>query len=154
MDGSLKNGLKASEKPFILFCGAFSGTSHPVSGGAVLTGFVTHQQQRIDVVAGIFPAILMEYPAAPGKAHGGKSVILGDYNVSRIRFADEGIVHTVGAFVEDQSCGTFPMEFMSGVTQKQTGDPVFLTQPYGKIRNRTAIRINEYLHCAHLPNLC
>ena len=99
----------------ILLSAAFFRPFEPSAGGPVFSGFVADKEQGINIVAGIFPAILMENPATPGQTHGCKAVVLGDHQIVFAYPVGNGVVHTVSAFVKDQCLGTVTVKFMGGM---------------------------------------
>jgi len=150
LDCGLKHFLKSALERSILILCAFFLPLNPVSGGALLPRFVANQKQGINVVTGVFPAVLMDHPAAPGKTHGCQSIVLGDNQISGICSADQRIIHTVRAFIKNQSHRTVPMKFVGGIAKQNTGDIQRFAQSDGNIRNRTAVGIDEYFNGDHL----
>ena len=134
----------------ILLHAAFFRPFEPSAGCPVFSGFMADKEQGIDVVTGIFPAILMENPAAPGQTHGGQTVVLGDHQIISANPVGDGVVHTVSTFVKDQGIGAVPVKFMGGVAKDQAGDMKFLAQADGDVCHGTAVGIDEYSHIRHL----
>ena len=106
----------------ILLSGSFLLALHPFAGGPEFSGIVAHQQQGIDVVRGVFPAVLVQDPGLFGQAHGSQSVILGNGDVPGFHPVHQGIVHTVGALVKGQCFGTFAGKTVGGIAQQQAGN--------------------------------
>ena len=73
------------------------------TGFSVSCGCVALKQQRVDIILGVSPAILVQNMRFFRKAHRGKSVILGDYNISGINPVDKGEIYAVCPFVKYKS---------------------------------------------------
>ena len=73
-------------------------------------------EQRINVFTGIYPAILMDGYPTPGKAEGGKPIVLGDNEILWAQAPENGKVYTVSAFVNDENIGTGKGKFVGCVT--------------------------------------
>ena len=111
----MKQTAQGVFKGNILLTRSFPGTFHPSAGGAELPGIVAHQKKGIDVIPGVFPAILVHRPGVPCKAHGGQTVILGDDDVAGIDSVYQRKIHTVGTFVKDQGLNTGADKFVGGI---------------------------------------
>ena len=113
------------------------------TGGPMFPGFMPCQQQGIDVVVGIFPAVLMQHLRTPGKAHGCQPIILCDHDVPGADPAHNGKIHAVRAFIEDQSLRPIPIKFVGGVAQQHTADPKLPAKPNGDVHHGTAVGIDQ-----------
>ena len=71
-------------------------------------------QQRVDVVGGVFQAVLFQHPGPAGQAHAGEAVVLGHHDVPGTHPVDQGKVHAVCAFVEHQRLGALPLDAVGG----------------------------------------
>lgn len=110
---------------------------------------MTYQKKKINVIRGVFPTILMHYPATPGQAHGRKPIILGDNQIAPAHPVDQCVVDTVCTFVKYQGIGALPVKFMGGITQKGTGNLIFFAQPDGNVYDGTAVGIDENIDRNH-----
>lgn len=122
LDRLLKQTAQCGLKGSILSGCPFLRSLHSSTGSTVLPGVMPKQQSSTDIVCGIFPSVLMEYPGGPGQTHGCKAVVLGDHDISGCHPVDQGIVHTVSAFVTNQCFGPVTVKFVRGVTEDQAGD--------------------------------
>ena len=73
---------KRSGKCLVLGYAALFCALETVSCGPELSGFVTDQQESIDIVQGVFPAILVQYMRPLGKTHGCHSIVLRDHDIT------------------------------------------------------------------------
>lgn len=81
----------------------------------MLPGFVADKEQGIDVVPGVFPAILMEDSALLHQTHGCQTIILGDDHITRLDAVYQGIVHTVGSLVKYKRLRPIPLKNVGSV---------------------------------------
>ena len=58
----MKKGIQGGGELLILLGCAFFGTLEPASRSPVFSGLMPHKKQRVDIVPGVLPAILMEDP--------------------------------------------------------------------------------------------
>ena len=63
-------------------------------------------QQAGDVLGRVLQSVLVEHSGPPGQAHTGKTIVLGDDNISRCDPIDQGKIHAVSSLVKDQRLGT------------------------------------------------
>lgn len=98
----------------LLWC-AFFGAFEPATGCPVFPGRMAYKEQCINVVPGVFPAILMEDTALLRQTHGCQSIILGDDRISRLHPVYQGIVHAVGSLVKYKGLRPIPLKDMGGV---------------------------------------
>lgn len=68
----------------------------------MLSGSVPLEEQCVNVVGRILPAVLMDDPGILCQTHGGESVILGDDDIALRNPVDQCKIHTVCAFVENK----------------------------------------------------
>ena len=137
---------KRSGKCLVLGYAALFCALETVSCCPKFSGFVTDQQEGIDIVQGVFPAILVQYMSPLGKAHGCQPVVLCDDNIALGYPVGDGEIHAVRAFIKDESLGMGTVKFMGGVTEKKTGDMIYGCQTDGDVHNGTAVSINKNFH--------
>jgi hypothetical protein len=113
------------------------------TGGPMFPGFMPSQQQGIDVVLGVFPAVLMQYLRTSRKAHGCQPIILCDHDVPGANPAHNGKIYAVCTLVEDQSLRPIPVKLVGGVAQQQTLYLVLPAQPGGDVHHGTAVGIDQ-----------
>ena len=130
----------------ILCLGSFLLTFHPTTGSPVFPGIVANEEQGIDIVRGVFPSVLVQYPCLPGQAHGSQAVILGYHNVPRCNPVYQGEVNAVCPFVKDQGFGAGEVEFVGGIAQNQAGYLESGPKPKGNVHHRTAVGIDQDFH--------
>ena len=92
----------------------------------------------------------MQHPASPGKAHGGKSVILRNHNIACGGPIDQSKIHTVSAFVNHQCFRTVPMKYMGSIAQNKARDVIFAADPECNIHHGTSVSIDQYPDNDHL----
>ena len=68
-------------KGFILGLDAFGLALQPAAGAADLLGRVTGITQSVDIVRGMFLAILADGDASFGQTHGSQTIILGHHDI-------------------------------------------------------------------------
>ena len=146
MDGGLKNVFHGGFKGGILLKGSLFRSFEPSACGPMLPGFMANQQEGINVIASIFPAVLMQDPASLGQTHGSKTVVLGDDKIALVHPADQCKVHTVCALVKNQGLDMILVELMGRITKNCTWDPVLLAQAYGDFRDGTSICVDQHSH--------
>ena len=62
LDSGVKKGIQGGGKLLILLGCAFFGTLEPASRSPVFSGLMADEQQRVDIIRGVLPAVLMEDP--------------------------------------------------------------------------------------------
>lgn len=92
--------LQRSCERLIMFPRAFDGPFRVLVCTEKLFAFMPTGQQTVDALGRVLQTVLVEHPSLPGQAHTGKTVILGDDNISRLRPVDHGKVHTVGTLIK------------------------------------------------------
>lgn len=146
----MKNAAQRGFKGLILKGCPFLRPLHTVAGSPVLPGLMAEEQQGVYVVGGVFPAVLMQHPAAFGKTHGSKSVILRDGQIAIFHSVDQCIINAVSALVEYKGMGTLPVEFVGRIAEQTTGDMKFSENPECYVCHRAAVGIDPKLDGAHL----
>ena len=111
---------------------------------------MANKQKCVDIVGGVLPAVMMQNTGTAGKAHGSKTVILGNDDVTGVDPADQGIVHTVGTFVENKGLGAIPMEFVGSVAQQKAGNRIFSAYRNSNIYYGAGICVDQNFHDSHL----
>ena len=81
-----------------------------------------------------------------GQAHGSKTVVLGDDEITLMDPVDQGKVYTVGSLIENQSFGTIPVEFVGGIAQQQAGNLELTAKTDGNIHHGAAVCIDQDSH--------
>ena len=147
----MKKVSKGFFKSDVLVVTAFPGALHSSAGGSVLSGVMAHKKKGVDIIQGVFPAVLVQYPGIPGKTHGSKTVILGNDQISGCNPVHQSVVHTVGTLVKYQGLCSGAAEHMGGITKDQAGNAVLSPEPKDDIHHRTAVGINENFRIHHLP---
>ena len=142
----MKQQLQCAGECKVLLGGSFGRSFCASACGPVLSGGMTLLQKTGDIILGVQPAILMEDPIRPGKTHGGKSIILGDHNITGEGAVYKGKIHTVSAFVKYKGGCPIFLHCMGGVAQKYTFYSMFFAELDRDVHYRTGIRINQYLH--------
>ena len=92
----------------------------------------------------------MKDTTAPGKAHGGKTIILGNNQIAPGGTVDKCEIDTVRPFVENQGLCVGVLKLMCGIAQDQTGDKMHPANSHSNIHYGTAIGINQYADRNHL----
>ena len=146
----MKQLFQSGGKGVILGLGPLFGAFHPSAGGPEFPGIVPDKEKGVNVVQGVFPSILVQYPGTAGKAHGGQAIILGDNDIAGGDPVDQGIIHTVCAFVKDKGLGALAVKFVGGIAEQKTGELVSGTEPDGDIHHRTAVGIDQNFQRNHL----
>ena len=84
----------------------------------------------------------MEYTSLLGKAHRGKTVILGDDDIPGTNTVYQGKVHTVCALVKYQRLGTLPAHFVGGVAEKKADKLLLTAKGDGNVCYGTSVGIH------------
>ena len=85
------------------------------AGCPVLPGCVALKKQGIYIISGILPAVLVKHESVLGKAHGGKTIVLGDNDIPGANAIGQKKVHAVCALVTDYGLRPILMDFARSV---------------------------------------
>ena len=123
---SLEHFLKGLRKCCVLLGSALFWPFRAATGCTVFSGFMTLKKQCVDIPWGVFPAVLVDGSAAFGKAHGSKSVVLGDDDVPGLHPVCDGKIGTVGTFVHDHGFCAVLLDAMGGVADENAFHSVLM----------------------------
>ena len=144
MDRSLKNIFKGIFEYVILLGCAFSGPFESAACSPVFPGFMAEKKKGIDVVCGVFPAILVKNPASSGQTHGRQTIILSNDNIASLNPVDQCKINTVRAFVNNQGHNSILVKFMGGIAHNDARNLIFFAKVYDDFCDGTAVCINQY----------
>ena len=114
--------MKRGFEILVLLLCALAGAFYPAAAAAVLSGFVSLKQQRLDVILGVPPAILMQYAGTLGQTHGCQPIILGDDDITGLHPVCKSKVHAVRAFVKNEGLRPVPIHGVGGIAKQKAGD--------------------------------
>ena len=152
-DLSLEHCLKGKPEGLILLGRSLFGAFGPSAGGAECPGLMALEQKSIDIVLGVFPTVLMQYPGFPGQAHGGKAVVLGDDDIPGGCPVHKGKIGAVGTFVNDKGGGSLPLHAVGSVADQKTLCACASAQGNRNVCYWAGISINENFQGKHLLQL-
>ena len=79
-------------------------------------------------------------------AHGSKTIVLSYNKISGADQIDQSKVNAVGTFADSDGLDTFTPDVMGGVAYYDTFSSMRIGKADGKIRNRTAVGIDQNSH--------
>ena len=90
-------------------------------------------QQGVDVVSGVFQAILVQHT---GPAHAGQVIVLGYHDIPGAHSVDQSEDQAVSALIEHQRLGRFSLDAMGRVAEDERWHPVTFAQADGQVYHR------------------
>ncbi len=113
----MKHDFQSGSKLLILGSCSFGRTFCSAAGSTVLLCRMALKQECVDVVLGIFPAVLMKDPGAPCKTHRCQSIILSDDEITGRYLINKGEIHTVGTLIDYPCLGTVSVHLVGCVAE-------------------------------------
>ena len=113
--------LKCCFKRPVLLRAALGRAFQPPAAPADFLCGMALVQQDIDIAICVHHAALVQRHGAPGKAHGGQAIILGNYHVAFAHEIDQREIHAVGTFGNRDGAHTDLERGVKGSTAEHLG---------------------------------